>query len=388
VSINFLDCADALIGLSQTNGGGLFAGNGGTPACVNDHVRDYHTVSYRFRPGQPDNLQDPSGTIADSGGRFSKYIYLAALPTATASFIYLYNSSVGARVSLRLTTAGVLQLWSGSATSQLGSNGPTLATGQWYRISGAFTITNSTTNRFEIFVDAVSAISVTNATIPGTGVNQIRCGNLGTDATLDFRMDDSYAETNSSLTDPGNVQVTAKRVFANGTLNQLTTRIGAGGSGYGTGHAPQMNERAANQTNGWSLTGSGSAVTEEFNLEGLTAGDKDLTGVTIVAVMGYVVAKAGSAQTCQIIVDGTTTNISVTTGFKTFVQMSASATYPAGTGSDIGLVTSTGSVLFSLTECGVVVAFMPAVAAPDASLLHRRGALGLSRRGGLSLAGR
>ena len=58
--------------------------------------------------------------------------------------------------------------------------------------------------------------------------------------------------------DPGAILVTAKRPFTNGTTEDgFTTQIGASGSGYGSGHTPQVNERPLSQTNGWSVIGAG-----------------------------------------------------------------------------------------------------------------------------------
>ncbi|WP_323162301.1 hypothetical protein, partial [Pseudomonas fluorescens] len=79
-------------------------------------------------------------------------------------------------------------------------------------------------------------------------------------------------DDSSALTDPGNIWVAAKRPNANGTTNGFTTQIGSGGSGYGSGHSPQVNERALSTTNGWSMVGAGAAVTEEYNIESKSTG--------------------------------------------------------------------------------------------------------------------
>jgi hypothetical protein len=52
-----------------------------------------------------------------------------------------------------------------------------------------------------------------------------------------------------------------------------------------------------------------------------------------------------------------------------FKKIAGSSTYPAGTGTDIGLITTTLSTTVSLYECGVVVAFIPSVAPANGNFL-------------------
>ena len=197
---------------------------GGAPTVVTDFVHGGHKRSIKYRPGFSDRVQTPFGVVSDTGGRFSFYIYLNALPSATTLFFLLRNNVDFTVVSLVLTSGGVLQLWRGNIVTQIGSNGATLSTGTWYRISLAFTITSSSVNRFEVFVNGTSSISGTNVTSLNTASNYFEIGNLDTDASLDFRSSDHYADNSSSLLDTGNIWVTAKRPNANGTTNGFTTR--------------------------------------------------------------------------------------------------------------------------------------------------------------------
>src|SRR6185436_9856514 len=127
-----------------------------------------------------------------------------------------------------------------------------------------------------------------------------------------LRSSDHYVDSSASLTDTGNIWVTAKRPNANGTTNGFTTQIGSGGSGYGTGHSPQVNERVLSTTNGWSMVGAGSAVTEEYNIESAAAGDIDISSANYVDVMGWVYASSLVNETASIIVNGVSSNISLT----------------------------------------------------------------------------
>lgn len=329
---------------------GFWTANNNLCVVATDFVHGTHQKSIKY-PVNVSAFVQTNGT-ADAGTRISMYIYLNALPGATASI------SGPGNMRIRLTNAGVIQLWNGT-TAQVGTNGSTLATGTWYRISLAYTITSTSVNRFELFKDGISDISVTNATVV-TGGTTFTVGNISANATLDMRSSDHYIDDSSALTDPGDVWVTAKRPNANGTTNGFTTQIGSGGSGYGSGHSPQVNERPLSTTNGWSIVGAGSAVTEEYNIESTSTGDISLTGATIIDYLGWVSASALAAETINIIVNGTNFTQALTTTATIYTKIKGSTTYPAGTGTDIGVQTDTALTTTSLFECGILVAYIPA----------------------------
>ena len=335
---------------------GFWAFKNGTPAVATDFVHGNHIKSIKYRAGQQDYLQTlETGTTT---GRWSYYIYLNVLPT-TSSAIILFMVGAGNTVgSLLLTTGGILQLTDGFGT-QIGSNGATLNTGQWYRISLAFSITSTTVNSFALFVDGVSSITGTNVTLINTATSYyFRLGNYSTNNGLDLRTSDHYLDNSSSLTDPGNIWVTAKRPVSNGTTNGFTTRIGAGGSGYGTGHSPQVNERPSSTTNGWSMVGAGAAVTEEYNIETQNIGDMNITGKTIVDWLGWAIMNSLAGETVQIILNGANNSQAITSSATLYTKIKGSATYPAGSGTDIGIITTTALTTVSLYETGVIIAFI------------------------------
>lgn len=337
---------------------GTFWPSGALGSPASDFVHGTHARSLPYRPATSDNVQTANGIVADSGSRISFYIYLVALPSATSSITQLLTSGGANVVRIRLTSAGVLQLWDGA--TQIGSNGSALSTGAWYRISLSYTIASTTVNRFELFKDSVSDISITNATISGTGTSAWKLGNGSSNANLNFRSSDHYVDDSSSLTDTGNIWVTAKRPFSNGTSNGFTTQIGSGGSGYGSGHSPQVNERPLNTANGWSVINVGNIVTEEYNIENQATGDIDISTATIVDYTGWVDASSVTAETASIVINGVSSNISLTNSSTVFTKIAGSATYPAGAGTDIGITTSNTITTVGLYECGVIVAFIPA----------------------------
>lgn len=71
---------------------------------------------------------------------------------------------------LHITSGGVVQLWNENTNAQIGSNGPTLLTGQWYRLEVAFQMNTSTTGYAEGMVDGTSFASATNLNL-GAGTS-------------------------------------------------------------------------------------------------------------------------------------------------------------------------------------------------------------------------
>lgn len=352
------------ISLWPTTGGGT------APVVATDFVHGGHIKSYKFAVNSFSDLIG-SGGASDAGGRISVWIYLNALPTSTAPLFQIEQTGDGNVVAgIYVTSSGVLQILDFIGAQQ-GSNGATLTTGAWNRLCFAWTITSSTVNQLRLFLNGVQTITSSNGTLNQVNSADIQLGNGNADATLDFRASDYYVDNSTALTDPGNIWVTAKRPFTNGTTIGFTTQIGSGGSGYGSGHTPQVNERPRNDTNGWSVIAAGSAITEEYNIEGQSVGDINITGSTIVDYMGWIRSKSLASETGKIIVNGVSTNISLTSTIKLFIKIAGSTTYPAGTGADIGEISATTATTVSLYEAGIAIAYIPAVVAPTFSLGYK-----------------
>lgn len=344
--------ADFLVGTTN----GFWDSLSGTPTIVTDFVHTPHIKSIKYAPNITQVCKTVAGSIADTGTRISFYVYFNVLPTTgDSSICRLFKSDGTTNVAaIRVSTGGVIKLY---ATAQIGTNGATLSAGVWYRISLAYTITSTTINRFELFVNGVSSISITNATLVNTVTSLVGIGNLGPDTGMDLRSSDHYIDDSNSLTDPGNIWVTAKRPNANGTANNFVTQIGAGGSGYGTGHSPQVNERPLSITNGWSVVAVG-ATTEEYNIESTNIGDMNIAGKTIIDYVGWVSSSALIGETVQVIVNGVNFAQAITSTNTMYKKIAGSTVYPTGTGADIGMTTDATATTVSLFECGIVVAFL------------------------------
>jgi hypothetical protein len=208
-----------------------------------------------------------------------------------------------------------------------------------------------------VFLNGKLEITQTNAGSITTGTSQLSPTiSSAAGVNVNFWYDDWYVDNGTTLDDPGKIIVVNKRPNANGSANAFTTQIGSGGSGYGTGHSPQVNEQPLSTTNGWSIS-SASALTEEYTIENASTGDVDVSSghFTIVDYMGWIYAKTSTAGTRNIVVNGSASNITTTTAFAMYTKVAGSTTYPS-TNTAIGMNNNSVNNLTSLAECGILLA--------------------------------
>ncbi len=329
--------------------------------------RSMKTITTANGGTQSSQCWSPDNTVADAGTRCSFRVRFSSVALSDQNCVLFPATSGGpanGAFGVVLNTNGTLALF-GVAQK----NGTTvLSANTWYRLALSYVITGTTTYTAKLFLNGVLEITMTgtDGAIYTTATSVMVFGSSaafipGAGASATVWYDDLYIDNGTTLDDPGDIHVTNKRAFTNGTTNGFTTQIGAGGSGYGSGHAPQVNEQPLSQTNGWSVLVVASAITEEYNIEGLSVGDVNLTGTTITGVMGWIFCKSSLTETDQIIVDGTATNITVTSTAAAFMQVSPNpTTYPASTGTDIGMKTNMTAATASLYECGILIAYLAA----------------------------
>lgn len=355
-------------GGDATQGLEFYSSTSGTIAIATDQA---HTGSrsIKLSTGNPATLAaafTDAGVLADAGRRISFWFRFDAVPTSNNGGILGVYQSNGSTIvfSVLLSSAQQLRISPTGGTIITGTTA--LATNTWHHITVSYYVTSTSNYQTVVYLNGASEV-VSNNTVSGTMTNvstsrlSLRAGSaLGVNINLWY--DDIYVDdgaSSSSQPDTGDIRVTSKRPLANGTLNEFTTQIGASGSGYGTGHAPQVNEQPLSTTNGWSIINAGSVATEEFTIEGVAVGDVDLTGLTLVDVSGWVYTSAALSETGQLVLNGSNTAIAITSTNTLFRAYAGSATYPAGTGTDIGLASDATVTTVRLYECGVLVAYRP-----------------------------
>lgn len=340
--------------------------NTGTVESDSTGIAKYGPRCYKFGGSggaAPSNTGRTDSAMARLVGRSTAWYRFPSLPTGGSATLAVVTDVGGNGVwLLQLSTAGKLGFANDSGSSKPG--GATLSTNTWYRITVATNIISTTNWSAKVYVTSTDGapgvldIAADSGDFALTTVTNERyfSGNLTANTFILF-VNGVYIDDVSDLSDPGDIRVTAKRPFSNGTTNDFNTQIGSGGSGYGSGHSPQVNERPLSTTNGWSKIGAGAAVTEEYNVEGQSVGDIDVGGKTIIGKVGWVYASSALAETGKIIIDGVSSDIALTSTNTFFYKVSGTATYPAGTGADVGIITSTTLTTVSLYEAGVVVAY-------------------------------
>jgi hypothetical protein len=321
-------------------------------------------------------VASPDGVCADAGTRISLWVYLSAIPAATSFIFGIETAGDGSAIAgVGVNSTGTLSLGNGVGSPVNGST--VLSSGQWYRLTYSYVITTANSYTFKLFINGVLEATMTGAnggtnsgTLAHTGSSDLFIGLIVSifatnGAILTVWYDDIYVDNGSTLDDPGNISVTAKRAFANGTTNGFSTNGSA--SGYGSGNAQYVNGNyplGTDTTTYNSVVVVASAITEEYTIEGLSVGDVNLTGATIKGVQGWIYASSTLTESDKIVVDGTQTTISVTSTKSLFTQNSATpTTYPAGSGTDIGMVTNATAATAKLFGAGVLVAYIPAVVA-------------------------
>lgn len=307
-----------------------------------------------------------NGILAQDNRRISYRLRMSSLESVLVYTSKALRASDSEVVwALGLAGGNVLTLFNNSGT-QIGNTGSTLVAGTWYRISITWDITSNSVNVLKVFLDGVLDITATNvdllSILEAGDIQLLGCSGGGGDSF--YR--DIYDDDGSGLDDVGDVKTTAKRPVSNGAANQFNTQIGSGGSGYGSGRSPQVNERPLSETNGWRDTLTGAEI-EAFTLEGTSVGDVDVTGVTILGHMGWVRAKVSSASVAAKLIDnGTEYDVTLTTSPATYFQAVTSSSYPSNS-NGIGLKAST-TANTDLYECGTIIAYTPSTFAANLSI--------------------
>lgn len=279
-----------------------------------------------------------------TAGRASVYVYATLSPRP----INFFN---GAIIGLRVGRSGT-EVTLRNNTAQIAiSSGADWTQNAWHRVSVAWSVTSTTVYTIKVWFNGVLVIDLTN----GTALSTATFPDWESDQTTSGYLDDLYLDNDTSLTDPGDIRVCAKKPAGLGSNNAFSTGIGSG-----TNRWDRVSEVPLSTTNGWES--SSAQQTEAYAIEAVAVGD-DLTGATIVARQGWMLAKrnsGGGAGTPQVILDGTGTGVTLSTTAGGTIHKTAIDTtnsYPSA-GNQIGM-RSSGVHSDQLYECGVILAYIP-----------------------------
>ncbi len=371
-------------GGDATQGLEFYSSTTGTVAVANDKM---HTGPYTIKcstgAGSALASCDRTGVIADTGRRVSMRFLFDSTPTAATGTFSVMSAGAAQVMNIVLNTSLQMEIRPAGVSPFITSS-TVLSANTWYRLVMSYYITNTTTWACKLYIyndsgTLLETLTANTGTLTATGaVNlSMRIG-AGAGANKNHWYDDIYVDDGaSSASQPdfsqNQISVTNKRPNADGTTVGFTTQIGSGGSGYGTGHSPQVNEQPLSVTNGWSMVGAGSAVTEEYSVEGTSTGDVDISKATLIDYGGWLYQKAIVSETATMITGGASSTYATGTANSLITSFASSTTYPSG-GTDIGMTTSTDLTTVSLYECGLQFAYKPATSVSAIATLLYMGA--------------
>ena len=251
----------------------FYASTSGTVASATDQAYT-GARSIKLSSGSPAVAAiaiSPLGVLADAGRRIS-FRMRYDVSMGSNPFFTIRDASNNSVFQLNLTTGSnrILQIIPTGATTVSGTTPNPLDT--WARYVVAYTITNTTTFRFDIYINGVFEASATAGTMTRVGSNNVRLiSNAVTNLNCWF--DDLSIDDGTDYADPGDIRVTNKRPNANGSLATFDTTTSTTNSGYGTGNSIYINEqplvttgaRRHNGVNYATITIPGTAVVTSGN---------------------------------------------------------------------------------------------------------------------------
>lgn len=330
---------------------------GGGPSTEQARTGSYSIKCTSGASGAATILYSATGIVGNAG-RCSFGIYLANLPTNNL-MIWQLRTSGGLEVfRLRITSAGVLQCFT-STSSQIGSNGTTLSTGQWYRLCVAWSISTTSSYTIKIWLDgAVSPdISGTNTpTLARTGGYTLGFGWMTASVgnSLALYLDDFYADDDSSCNDTGDIHIVCKRPNKLGAQNEFDNLVGSSVQRWSC-----VAEFPMSGTNYWQCQ-SASQLKENFGIQGPDDGAVPIGGNTLVARCAWVGAWQSSAGGTPALTDnGADYAVTLPGAVATFYHLTTTADYPTDA-AVVGLVSTGAAPDTALVECGVMFAILGA----------------------------
>lgn len=242
-------------------------------------------------------------TAAQGSFFFQFYLYIVALPTDAAFQIMRIGTTGAAKITIRLTSGGELQLFNFEDTAQVGTNSSALSTATWYRIAVNYdsTTLNATTVEARAYADTPGASAFWNpsGTIDITPTPTNFAFQITTaDATLDYIVDD--VTINDTVaggvwdTWPPENKLNVLRPNANGDNS-----VWVGSDGNSTDNYLLINEVPPSATEYVQAQTSGEI--DDYNMEATSS--EIGAGDTINAVMvgGYAAASATTSADPDIV---------------------------------------------------------------------------------------
>jgi hypothetical protein len=217
------------------------------------------------------------------------------LPTSANTTVFRIGDGSDASImELRFSASNKLDLLrylSGGGTNT--SSGATaIGSNTWVRITVSYTITNSTTHTFKVWINGNLEHNVSGGiTLTSVTSTYLTLGwYSGSGGITQINLQHIYVDDGTTLDDPGDIRVTGKKPAALNT-NNFDTLIGSA-----TNRWDYVSDIPVSDSNGIQHAAS-TDVQENFTLQTASQGDANLNGATIVARTAWIRAKRDPAST-------------------------------------------------------------------------------------------
>lgn len=247
-------------------------------------------------------------TSAQGSFFFRFYLYIVAMPTLTSA-IGGARTTGALKLSIRLTAAGLLQLYNSEDSAQVGSNSSALSTATWYRVEMTYDSTTLATTTCTARIDGTDFATGTVDITPTP--TSFGCYNEGGDLTLDYIVDDlAINDTSGSFetTWPGEGEVIALRSNAAGDNNAWTRGGADSGANWSqaeevppsAGGTDYVESNTSGQIDDYNLGATPAAMAADDVVSvvhvGVYAGVSDATGADPDIVLRIKAAAAGTVE--------------------------------------------------------------------------------------------
>ena len=279
----FIDTAEG------TSSPSAYALSSVVPQFVTTVRRHGHRGSIQISSGtgEPESSSATAlGVLGDAGRRITCYVRYGTTPVSlVVPFIQIKTAAGNTCFQLVLNPSNQIVLQNNTPTT-LGTGSTTLSIDTWYRISISYTITSTSVYSIRIYLDenASPEISVTNGTaLTTTGSSDLLLGSLtSSENDMIFFFSDVYADDGNTLDNPGNIELTAKLPNAT-NVNNFDT-VGGGSPPDRWGYISDRPVGTGSRIEHNAVTD----VQENFGLQSISIGDRDITGVTLIARCAWI----------------------------------------------------------------------------------------------------
>jgi len=357
-SIDFMESgSDATHNLSFYTGNNFSTGTGSSSSdCT---TAETGSCSIKLNAGTGTTTLDTgNGAFSSTAGRVSFYFETSAIPTG-ANVLHFFNIYSGTNFDTapaELLSSDVIACGNGTT-----SGTTAIAVNTWYRVSIGYTV-SGTAITYNLYLNGKLEVACNSISLNGFN-SPNNMGFTSDVANTITHIDDVYADSDSDLSDTGDIHVTAKLPVTSAANNYSTQGTPSGFTSCTSGtQCEYVNERPLNT--GAYVQSTTNSQTQSFGIQGASQGDSNIpSNAGIVGDQAWLYLSSSaicSSGNAAIINNGVSTNITLPTSNSMVTNYSNSQTFPSNNGA-VGMTScSSGTApTINLYEAGTQIAYIP-----------------------------